>query len=247
MGLVFSFLYWTFVAATSIVLFVGALTIWLLTAGVDRDRRWLHIYTCWWAQLYLRCLPGCHVQVDGRERIAQRTPHLLLANHQSKSDLMALSFLAVPFKWVGQKEVFRYPFIGWNAYLNGYVSVDRGNIRTVGRTMADCRRWLDRGIPLMMFPEGGRSRTGELRRFRSGAFKLAVQCDCAVIPIVVDGTRPVYRGARVAAFPGRISIRVLEPITPSEAGGNHRILRDLTFQHMQKALAGIRGGVSALM
>jgi 1-acyl-sn-glycerol-3-phosphate acyltransferase len=237
---VFSACYWLFLATTSIVLYAIALLLCLATAPFDSNRALLHRYTCWWARLYLRCLPGCRLHVEGREKITPRTPFVLVANHQSMTDIMALSALALPFKWVSKKEAFRLPCIGWNMYLNQYVRVDRGNVRSVRATMERCRDWLKRGVPLLMFPEGHRSRTGEMIAFHGGAFKLAVESGCAVVPIVVDGTLPIFRGWRVLARPGRITIRVLDPIQPAEGGGSAELLRQQVFQHMKQALEEIR-------
>jgi len=236
----FSLWYWFFLGTTALLLFLGAVLLWLLTAPFDRNRVLLHRYTCWWAVLYLRCLPGCRLRVEGREKIVSRTPFVLVANHQSMTDIMALSALAVPFKWVSKKEAFRLPCIGWNMYLNQYVSVDRGNMRSVRQTMERCRFWIQRAVPLLMFPEGHRSPDGEIHEFHGGAFKLAADSGCAVVPIVVDGTRPIFQGWKVLACPGRITIRVLEPIRPAEGKGHADGLRKQAFQQMQQALAEIR-------
>jgi 1-acyl-sn-glycerol-3-phosphate acyltransferase len=236
----FSACYWLFLGTTSIVLYFGAVFLCLATAPFDADRSLLHRYTCWWARLYLRCLPGCRIVVEGREKITPRTPFVLVANHQSMTDIMALSALATPFKWVSKKEAFRLPFIGWNMYLNQYVSVDRGNLRSVRATMERCRSWLERDMPLLMFPEGHRSRTGEMIAFHGGAFRLAVESGCAVLPIVVDGTLPIYQGWRVLARPGRITIRVLDALSPGEEEGNAERLRQKVFQQMKEALQEIR-------
>src|SRR3954466_1318599 len=158
----FSCCYWLFFGLSAVPLYGIALLIWALTKPFDPTRRILHRYTCWWAALYLRCIPGCRIQVEGREKLVPHTPYVLVVNHQSMADIMALSALGIDFKWVSKKEAFRAPFIGWNMYLNGYVKVDRGNLRNVARTMERCRQWLKRGIPLVMFPEGHRSRTGEM-------------------------------------------------------------------------------------
>jgi 1-acyl-sn-glycerol-3-phosphate acyltransferase len=240
MSALFSLLYWVYLSITSIMLYFGALAIWAVTVPFDRTGALLHRYTCWWGRLYLRCLPGCRVRVEGQEKIVANTPYVLVANHQSLTDVMALSYLKGLFKWVSKKENFRLPFIGWNMYLNGCVKVDRGNLRDVARTMAECRRWLERGVPLMIFPEGHRSPTGEMIKFHTGAFKLAADCGCAVVPIVVDGTWPIYRGVRVTASPGQVTIRVLDPIAVAEAGGSALKLRDLVFERMREALADIR-------
>jgi 1-acyl-sn-glycerol-3-phosphate acyltransferase len=235
---IFSAFYWIFLAATSVVLFPIAVVICLVTMPFDPRRTLLHRYTCWWSQLYLRCLPGCRIQVEGREKIKPGVAYVLVANHQSMTDIMALSALNVPFKWVSKKEAFNIPVIGWNMSLNHYVCVDRGNVRNVRATMETCRAWLERGVPLMMFPEGHRSPDGEIHEFHGGAFKMAIDTGAAVVPIVVDGTWPIYRGFRVAAFPGTIIIRVLDPIP---AQGNANPLRDEVFALMQRELAAMRG------
>jgi 1-acyl-sn-glycerol-3-phosphate acyltransferase len=241
MGILFSLLYWIFVGSTAVVLYVGAVILWLVTKPFDPGRVVLHRYTCWWGRLYLRCLPGCRFQVEGRDRIVPGTPYVLVANHQSSTDIMALSALAVPFKWVSKKEAFRIPCIGWNMYLNQYVSVDRGNLRSVRQTMAECRGWLERGIPLLMFPEGHRSETGEMQDFHNGSFKLAADFGCAVVPIVVDGTWGIYRRGRVTAFPGVIRIHVLDPIRIEQTGGKVDSLRDIVHRQMKEELAAMRG------
>ncbi len=151
-------------------LFLRALVIWAVTVPFDATRSLLHRYSCWWAQLQLRCLPGCQIQIEGAEKIAPGTAYVLIANHQSTADIMALSALYVRFKWVSKRENFRIPFIGWNMYLNGYVKVDRGNRESVRKTMEHCRMWQRRGVSTLWFPEGQRSPTGELQRFHSGDF-----------------------------------------------------------------------------
>jgi 1-acyl-sn-glycerol-3-phosphate acyltransferase len=245
MNTVFSFLYWVYLGSTSIVLFVGALGIWALTAPFDPARSLLHRYSCWWGRLYLHCLPGCRIHVEGREKIVPQTPYVLVANHQSMTDIMALSALGVLFKWVSKKENFRLPCIGWNMYLTRTIKVDRGNLRSVAQTMDQCRRWLERGVPVMIFPEGHRSPTGAMLKFHSGAFKLAADCGCAVVPIVVDGTLPIYQGLRVLAFPGRVTVRVLDPVTLADAGGSVIKFRDRVAERMQEELRAIRAHKTA--
>jgi len=241
MNAIFSLLYWTWFGLSAMVLFVAAVLLWLVTLPFDPHRRLLHRYTLWWSTLYVRCLPGCRIVVAGREKIAPGVAAVLVANHQSLTDIMALGMLQAPFKWVSKKEVFRLPFIGWNGTLNQYVSVDRGNLRSVRQTMAECRGWLERGVSLMMFPEGTRSKTGEMQDFHSGSFKLAAECNCPVIPVVVDGTFPIYRGWRVCAFPGTITIRVLDPVTVADAGGKVPAFCELVQKRMRQELAAIRG------
>lgn len=240
----FSLLYWTYFCIVAVVMFPGALLLRLLTKPFDPTLKLLHYYTCFWGVLYVRCLPGCRIVVQGREKIAPDVAYVMVANHQSLTDVMVLDALLLRFKWVSKKEVFRIPFIGWNGALNEYVSVDRGNVRSLRQTMEECRDWLRQGVSLMMFPEGTRSRNGEMHAFHAGSFRLAAECDCPVVPLVVDGTFPIYQGWRVKAFPGTITIRVLDPVTLAEAGGKVNPLCELVFERMQKELAEIRGKVA---
>ncbi|MGE3804353.1 MAG: lysophospholipid acyltransferase family protein [Gemmataceae bacterium] len=240
MSAIFSICYWLFFALSAIVLFVPAVLIRLVTFR-DPTLTLLHRYTLWWSRMYLKVLPGCRLVVEGRERIPHNVACVLVANHQSSTDIMALGALAVPFKWVSKKEAFKLPFIGWNMWLNQYVSVDRGNVRSVRQTLAECRAWLGKGASLLMFPEGTRSKDGNMHEFHTGSFKLAIKADCPVVPIVVDGTFPIYQGWRVLPFPGTVTIRVLEPVSPAEADKADR-LRDLVFTRMQQELASIRQG-----
>src|SRR5262249_48118373 len=128
-----------------------------------------------------------------------------------------------------------------NMALNQYVSVDRGSVRNVRQTMNQCRDWLKRGVSLLMFPEGTRSKDGEMHEFHNGSFKLAAECGCPVVPVVVDGTLAIYSGWKVRAFPGTVTIRVLDPVRVEDVGGKANALCTLVFQRMQQELAAIRG------
>lgn len=245
MSILGSLVYWLFLGCTAPLLYLLALLICLVTAPFDPTRALLHRYTCWWGTLYLRCLPRCRLVVEGRERIKPRTPYILVANHQHATDIMALSALGIPFKWVSKRQVFRIPFIGWNMYLNQYVRVDRGNRRTVRQTMETSLHWLRLGVPLLMFPEGTRSRTGEMQEFHRGAFKLAADAGCAVVPIVVEGTHRRYRGFLVRLHPETIHVRILDPITLEEAEGSVDGLKKLAYQRMKVAQEELRKAMAS--
>jgi 1-acyl-sn-glycerol-3-phosphate acyltransferase len=240
MSTLFSLGYWTFAAVSSFFLYLGALLIWAATMRPDPTRSLLHRYTCWWGQLYLRCLPGCRVRVEGREKIKPHTAYVLVANHQSAADILALSSLSVPFKWISKKENFRIPFVGWNMSLNEYLRVEPGNPENVQAMMESCKGWLRLGVPILWFPEGQRSPTGELLPFHGGAFRLAAECACAVVPVVVEGTLAVFPDWRVAAYPGLILIRVLDPIALADAGGTADSLRDHIWKRMKEAQVKMR-------
>jgi 1-acyl-sn-glycerol-3-phosphate acyltransferase len=208
-----SVLFWAFLVSSSALLFPVAFVVWALTAPLDRRKRLLHQFTCFWASLYSWLNPAWRVHVEGREKIRRDVAYVMVANHQSLLDILVLFRLFVHFKWVSKIENFRVPFIGWNMSLNGYVKLKRGDPQSIGEMMSTCSRVLDDGSSIMMFPEGTRSPDGRLRAFKHGAFTLAQGSGCPILPILVQGTADALP-KRGFVLQGRhaIRIRVLDEI-----------------------------------
>jgi 1-acyl-sn-glycerol-3-phosphate acyltransferase len=183
-----SVLFWSFFVASSAVLFLIALLIFLVTWPFDRNGRVLHLFSCGWAQLYFWVNPGWSLRIEGREHLPWRGPAVLVANHQSLGDILVLFGLYRPFKWVSKASNFKLPFLGWNMHLNRYVPLVRGDKESIAKMMGLCDRWLERGVPVLIFPEGTRSPTNDLLPFKDGAFRLALSKGCPLIPIVLAGT-----------------------------------------------------------
>lgn len=197
--------------------FVLALTIRIVSQWFDKRLVILHMFTSFWASLYLWVMPAWSVTVAGREKIRRQAQYIIVSNHQSQLDILVAFRLFFPFKWVSKAEVFRLPFIGWNMYLNRYIGLKRGDRESIRQMMQACERALDAGCSLYFFPEGTRSRTGQMKPFKPGAFILAKQTQVPILPVIIDGTRaalPKYS----LNFHGRhpIRIKVLDVIPPSD-------------------------------
>ena len=209
----FSLLFWAFVAASSIVLFLVALVIWAVTAPFDQRLVALHRFTCFWASLYSWLNPAWRVRVEGREKIRPGVAYVMVANHQSLLDILVLFRLFVHFKWVSKVEIFRVPCVGWNMRLNRYIALQRGDRASIAQMMADCERTLAEGSSVMIFPEGTRSHDGVLQPFKHGAFTLALRSGVPLLPIVVEGTsRALPKRGFVLQGRHHINIRVLDEI-----------------------------------
>ncbi|MDJ0887040.1 MAG: lysophospholipid acyltransferase family protein [Desulfobacterales bacterium] len=197
--------------------FALALIIWLTTRWFDRRLVTLHMFTSFWACLYLWIMPAWSLRILGREKIDRRAQYIIVSNHQSQLDILVAFGLFFPFKWVSKVEVFRLPFIGWNMYLNGYIGLRRGDKDSIRQMMQACERALAKGCSVYFFPEGTRSPTGRLKSFKPGAFILAQQMQVPILPVVIEGTRaalPKYS----LNFHGRhlIRLKVLDAIVPSD-------------------------------
>ena len=215
-----SVLFWAFLVGSSVLLFPVAVVIWAVTAPFDRRKRLLHQFTCFWASLYSWLNPAWRVRVEGRDKIRPGVAYVMVANHQSLLDILVLFRLFVHFKWVSKIENFRIPCVGWNMHLNGYVKLRRGDKQSIAEMMTASRRVLGEGSSIMMFPEGTRSPDGRLRGFKHGAFTLAQESNCPILPILVEGTANALP-KRGFVLQGRhaIRIRVLDEIP-------HEKLRD---------------------
>jgi 1-acyl-sn-glycerol-3-phosphate acyltransferase len=224
---VLSVLFWAFFVLSLPPLFLGALAVFLVTFPFDWNRRVLHLYSCGWAQLYFWVNPTWRLKVFGRRKLPWRGPAVLVSNHESLADILVVFGLYRPFKWVSKKSVFSAPFLGWNMYLNGYVGLERGNAKSAARMFAQCERWLDRGMPVMLFPEGTRSPDGEVKAFKDGAFRLAASKDAPIYPIVLTGTaRTLPKHGFVIRETANCEVHVLDPVRPADFNRDPAALRD---------------------
>ena len=187
----------------------------LVLGWTDPQRRCAHMLASQWGRLTMRCNPVWTVTVIGRERLPADRPSIVVANHQSMWDIMALFFLRHQFKWVAKAELFRGPFVGEAMRAARYVPLARGRHGSIRDTYQQAKQWLADGISVVFFPEGARSRTGQLGPFKSGAFKLALDTGCPIVPIALVGTPALLAPGSWIVRPARVRISILEPIDPS--------------------------------
>lgn len=229
-----------FFLSSAFLVWISA-TICLLTFPFDRNRKWVHLYSCLWGYHYIALNPLWRCSFDGMQNIEDGKTYVYVANHQSYWDIMVLYGLFKPYKWVSKEDIFKIPFIGWNISLNQYVKISRGELKSIKQMMADCRNWLKQGASIMIFPEGTRSDDGEIQEFRDGPFKMACDCNVEVIPIVVEGTAKVLpKNSGTLDFTAKISVRVLEPVAPAQFESKPRAMREYVHKLMKEALSEMR-------
>jgi len=142
-----------------------------------------------------------------------RRPYVAVANHESFVDILLISHLPTEFKWLSKAEIMRIPVLGWMMRLARDIPLERGDT-TSGRAALDqARERLATNVSVMIFPEGTRSKTGEMRKFRAGAFKLAIEGQHPILPMAVHGTRDCLRKNDWRLGRARAEVRVLEPIS----------------------------------
>lgn len=183
-----------------------------VVAGFDRSGEGvLWIGRQWIRWIFWTC--GIRVETDGLENVDPRRPCVFMSNHQSVLDTGAV-VLTLPGSWrfVAKRELTWIPFFGWALWLGGHVIVDRGNR---ARSVASLRRAAERirgGLSVIIFPEGTRSETGEMREFKSGGFHLALDAQVPISPITVSGSRQLTPKGSLRVESGRVLVRYGKPI-----------------------------------
>lgn len=182
----------------------------------------------WFARSWSRTLlwiGRIHVDVRGLEHIPPGQPCILAANHASAADIPILfGRIPIQFRVIAKDSLFRIPVLGWCMRLAGYISIDRGSPTKAMRSLKKAAEKLKTGLPVLVFPEGTRSRTGALQPFNKGAFLLAIQAGVPVVPvgivgsfdILVSGSKKIKSGVRVSVIMGP-PIETSE-YTPKERG-----------------------------
>ena len=133
---------------------------------------------------------------------------VVVSNHESNADPFLVSFLPWEMKWLGKASAFRIPVVGWMMRMAGDISVERGDSDSAKAAMAVCADWLARGVPVMLFPEGTRSKDGQLLPFKDGAFRLAIDTGADVLPVAIAGTREALpkHSWRFGRSEGRVTV-----------------------------------------
>jgi len=204
--------FWGVVTLTMPVLFILATLLFLVTAPFDPDRRVLHVFVCRCCHAYLRVNPFWRVRVEGRERIP-RGASVLVVNHQSMADVATCMGLHRPFKFVSKASLFSLPIVGWAMRMLRYVRLERGRPHSTRAMLEECRRWLRRGMAVLMFPEGTYAPGDALLHFKPGAFVLARDEGVPLVPVLLSGTRALVVGDGPWMAPRvDIRVRVLDPV-----------------------------------
>ena len=195
--------------------------------------------------LMARCYPPWRLRVEGRWPPGEQA-YVVVANHQSMLDILLLSHIPREMKWVGKEELFRIPWIGWMLRLTGDIAVKRGDAESGTEALGKARAYLARGMSVMFFAEGTRSKTGKLLPFKSGAFRLAIDAGVPVLPVAVQGTAEGMPKGSPWVRPCDAWARILEPVpTAGLAPDDATKLRDLVRGRIAAALPAQAEAVSS--
>jgi 1-acyl-sn-glycerol-3-phosphate acyltransferase len=200
-----------FLALTTLVL--GVIIIVISALGFPNFAS--RVFATAWARLNM-AVSLMTIDIIGSEKVDPHTSYVIVANHQSLVDIYVLyGYLLQDIKWVMKKELRAIPVFGQAAQAMNHIIIDRSNSEAAIKSINDSRDKLKDGISVVFFPEGTRSRNGELRTFKKGAFRLAQELGIPILPVTIHNTVNVLPSDTTDIVPGHVKMEYGDPI-PTE-------------------------------
>ncbi len=202
----------------------------------DRSGRRLHWFSRAWSWLIVKTILS-PVKVTGLDKIDTSKPHVYAVNHASAMDIPVLYvYLPFQFRIVFKKELLAYPVVGWQLKRSGQVCIDQQKPTNSIAAIRSAVKSLKAGMPLVIYPEGGRTPDGEIKPFLPGAFFLAIKAQVDIVPIALVGTYELLPMNTYHIKCRPLEMRVGEPI--STAG--------MTMRDMETVSAKVRSAIEEL-
>lgn len=238
---------WNFLSYARSLLFTDLL-IYLYTAVCgtfslcgsffDAHGRWQHGCARTWSWLILKT-SRIHLTVEGLENVDPHQTVIFCSNHPSAMDIPIL-FVSLPvqFRFLAKRVLFNVPFLGWHLRRSGHIPVDRGRPREALKGFDQAAKRIKEGRPVVVFPEGSRSRTGEMLPFKSGTFYLAILSGVPIVPVTLIGSREVLKPDSLHIRGGRVRVIIHEPmstegLTVHDASGLSKRVREVIVSGLQ--------------
>jgi len=235
---------WVWFSSITFILlaFPVSVFLWLISLLFDRRRLMNNSWMIFQGIVLTKMNPFWKVITEGKEKIDHNQAYVIVPNHQSMLDIVVFNELHHKLRWISKIEIFKVPVLGWEMKMVKYIELERGNKHSVVKMMEKCIESLREGVSIVIFPEGTRSLTGAIGKFKTGAFQLAVRTDKPILPVLIDGTGDIlpkhgmiFRNRRV------VRIRVLDPVFPGNFGtGDPEQLAARIQELMVKAMDELR-------
>src|SRR5690606_33784867 len=209
--LIHSVLSFTYYGLGGLFLSIGSLTLMKILPIKEKTKmKWFHKAISTFMKSVLYTNPFVRKTVLDPSREDFKKPAILIANHTSFLDILAVGMLYPKLIYLVMDWVYRSPIFGNGVQLAGCYPVSGG----IEKGLDHLRKKVDQGYSLMAFPEGTRSRTNKIRRFHKGAFYLVEQFNMDIIPILIHGNSEVLPKGCSVIRDGSITVKILDRIAP---------------------------------
>lgn len=237
-----SFLFYIFVFVWSSLIYVVTFIALPLCYPFDKKRFVVHKLSKWLTDSFFGFGLVMKRKVEGIENLDPNGTYVMVLNHNSMVDILSIYNLPLVFKWVSKKEVYRIPIVGRLLLAHGDIVINRASTKEAMQLVhTRGKEWLAKGASVAIFPEGTRSKDGEIHNFKAGAFILAKDAEVPILPIVLEGTDRVARKGFFMNWSNRITIKILPPVSKQDVV--ERPIKEVMAEvhdSMVEALAEIR-------
>ena len=222
-----------------LLVFIPLTALFAVSASIftlfDTSGRSYAIHARLWARIAL-ALNNTPVELRGAEHLPAG-PFILMSNHQSSFDILSL-IATIPRRvyWIAKKELFDIPIFGPSMRRGGYIPLDRSDGRKALKSMENAADIIRRGSSVVMFPEGTRTRDGQLLPFKRGGFMLAVRAGVPVIPVTINGSGRVNPSGQIRLYSGKITL-TLHPRICIPEGLKKSAAEEWLMERVQGAIA----------
>lgn len=180
--------------------------------------KWYAMYI--WSK-FLLLIVGASVKIEGKEKLNKDNSAIYVANHSSHFDIPVLfNKMGFFLHFIAKIELKKIPLFGWGCSMVDIIWIDRKNKIKAQQSMHEAGEHIRKGLNVISFPEGTRSKTGEIGMFRRGSFMLAQQANVDVVPLYLKGTRKLNPPGTMSFRPSKVTIVVGDRL-PIEGYKNH--------------------------
>ena len=203
---------WLVALPVLIILTILTAVFTIILSPVFPNAQFSYFPARWWGRFFCYLL-FIKVKITGLEKLDPKKSYVIAANHQSIYDIFVVyGWLPMIFKWVMKAELRKIPLVGKACESAGHIFIDRKNPMAAKKSLDKAEAQLRNGVSVVVFPEGTRTYTGQMGKFKKGAFRMATDLHLPIVPVTLRGC---FEGLPRNGFiitPGTIEMIVHEPV-----------------------------------
>lgn len=204
-----------FVPIFFVITIITALTVMIMTS-LFGSKFWGYYPPKWWCRL--TCwLSLCRIKTRGHENLDPKQSYIFVANHQGAYDIfLVYGFLNHNIIWMQKHSLRKIPLVGYASERAGHVFVNNSSPGARATSIINAKEKIKDGVSMVIFPEGARTHTGKMGRFKMGAYYIAHELNIPIVPLTINGSFDVLKRNTLNLKPGKLELVIHKPIPPEE-------------------------------
>ena len=155
----------------------------------------------------------CPVKVIGAEKLDRKQSYIFVSNHQGSYDIFLIyGYIGQPIKWVMKQSLRKIPLVGYACERAGFIFVDSSSAQAAAKAIQEAESKLKNGASIAIFPEGSRTRTGKMGKFKKGAYQMALDLKLPIVPVTINGSFIVLPIHTYLFHPHKMELIIHDPI-----------------------------------